>query len=493
MNFLDRVIAFFSPARGLRRARARHAVEILRGFEGSSRGKRTQGWLTSGMDADAEASAALTTLRNRSRDLVRNNPYAARGVSVIVSNMIGTGIIPQPQDGKKRASKQILDLWAEWAETRDCDFDGLHDMYGLQALIVNTLVQSGEVLVRRVMRTDKDKKVPLQIQVLEPDFIDVSKNQDRLDSGGGWIKNGLEYDAQGRVVAYYLFKQHPGSSAPTLGGQLQSSRVDASQLLHILRGDRPGQRRGIPWLAPVMIKLRDFDDYEDAQLVRQKIAACFAAFITTDEAIDDERPAAISDRLDPGAVEVLPSGKSIQFNSPPVVQGYGEYTSVVLRSISVGLGVPYESLTGDLTGVNFSSARMGWLEFHRNIEQWRWKIIVPQFCDPVWAWFVQAIELRGARADGVKAYWTPPRREMINPTEEINSSVTAIRAGLTTLSEELRKQGHDPRRILEEKKADNDLMDELGLVLDSDPRKVMKAGSLQPDLSPAAPPKPSGE
>src|SRR5262249_35547454 len=151
--------------------------------------------------------------------------------------------------------------------------------------------------------------------------------------------------------------------------------------------DRAGQVRGVPWGSSVLLKIRDFDDYDydDAQLMRQKIAACFAGFL-----MDKEVPEASSDHetglehINPGTIAKLPPGKEIVFGNPPVVGlEYQPYATVTLRSIATGFDVPYESLTQDYSQVNFSSGRMGWLEFHRNIEQWRWHMMIPNFCDPV--------------------------------------------------------------------------------------------------------------
>ena len=175
----------------------------------------------------------------------------------------------------------------------------------------------------------------------------------------------------------------------------------------------------------------------------------------------------------------LPPGKDVKFGAPPGVDGYSEYARQVLRGISAGLNMPYEILTGDLSQVNFSSARMGWLEFHRNLQQWTWGMFVPQMCDPIWSWFIDAARLVNSKADGVEVTWTPPRREMINPTDEIKAAIAGIRAGLQTRSDFIRSQGNDPDDVNEELAADKKSADALGLVLDTDPSLVSQVGQLQ--------------
>jgi len=346
-------------------------------------------------------------------------------------------------------------------------------------------VEAGEVLVRRIL--SRGSKIPLQLQVIEADFLYDTFSQTL--PGGGFIKQGIEFDKQGRRVAYHLYRHHPGEINP-LGNSFEILRIPASEILHVYRKDRAGQLRGVPWGAPALLKLRDFDDYDDAQLIRQKIAACFAAFVIDKEATDG--PGADSDTLDknlePGLIYELPPGKEITFGNPPAVGlEYEPYAAVTLRSIATGFGVTYESLTQDYSRVNFSSGRMGWIEFHRNIEQWRWNMLIPNLCEKVWDWFVEAAELAGeVTVDRTKkATWTPPKREMIDPVKETDAQITAIRGGLKTLSEAIREQGNDPEKQLEEMANDNAMLDKKGLKLDSDPRNP-PAGKSQNPANPNA-------
>ena len=112
-----------------------------RRYDGGSNAPRTQGWRAPGTDADT-ANQHPSVLRNRARDLRRNNPWAAKGIQVITNNVIGYGIKAQWK------SKKAQRLWSEWAETSACDASGMQDIYGLQALALSCVVESGEVLVR---------------------------------------------------------------------------------------------------------------------------------------------------------------------------------------------------------------------------------------------------------------------------------------------------------------------------------------------------------
>lgn len=445
-----------------------------RSYDGASVSRRTAGWFAPGTSANSEISSALTKLRDRSRDLVRNNMYAHRAIKAIARNTVGKGIMPSPEvSGNDKLDDIIKKEWRAWAKKpKLVDFQGNKSFYGIQKLVVKTLGESGEVLVLR--RRVKGQRIPFQLQVLEPDYIDISKNYENQD--GSRVAQGIDLDSNGIVRGYWLFQQHPGEAVNY--GSFNSKFIPKSEVLHIFQEDRPGQLRGIPFGVSCFIKLRDFDEYDDAQLIRQKIAACFAAFIT-DNGTDTVVGSGTSDddddgleKLEPGIIEHLAPGKEVSFGTPPVVEGYREYTSVSLHAVAAGYEVPYELLTTDLSEVNYSSIRMGWLEFQRFIDDIQDDILVPKLLDPVWEWFIEALMMRGVvKQDAdVPVNWTPPRREMINPKEDIKADVDEIRAGLSSYSEKVRKRGRDPEELIKEIDKDFKKFEELELMLTCDPR-----------------------
>lgn len=478
---IDRFFRYFAPKTALNREKSRMMLEILgeRRFEAAAKSRRTANWNAPGSDANTAAHASLATLRNRSRDMVRNDGYAAKAVQVIVENTVGTGIVAKPTGRASGKVRLASEAWNLWADSVNADADGMHDFYGIQALALRTVVESGEVLIRRIRTTTG--AIPFSLQVLEPDFLDTLRNE-TLENGNKVIQ-GVEF-ASGPVprrVAYWLFDHHPGDMTGVPSVKFTSRRFPADDIIHLYRVERPGQVRGIPWGAPVMMTLKDFNEYEDAQLIRQKIAAAFCAFVYDSEMHLDPGGSTppLVDKIEPGIIEYLAPGKDIKFATPPGVDGYSEYASQVLHKIAAGYGISHAALSGDLSSVNFSSGRMGWLEMQRNIESWRWRMLVPRLCNQVWEWFVEAAFLGGYPIQGVAPVWTPPRREMIDPNSELNAQVNAIRAGVTTLSEVIRQNGFDPVEVLNERAQDDALLDKLGITLDSDPRRIMKSGSIQ--------------
>lgn len=449
-----------------------------RRYEAASQTTRTRNWLAPSTDAN-QAISNPSLLRNRSRDLVRNNPWAAKGVSVIVNNVVGYGIRAQWQAPAKRNAKQAQDLWMQWAETEQCDAAGMQNFYGLQQTVMRAVVESGECLIRcrpRYGAPADGLAVGMQLQVMEPDYF-YEFNDGKLPNGN-YIQRGIEYDPLGRRAAYYLYKAHPGSLG-RFYTQFNAgyTRVPAAEIIHVFRIDRPGQERGVPWLAPVMIRLRELDIYDDAYLNRQKLANLFAGFIYTDDPNDTEQEFSDVSELISGSMYVLKNGRTVTFSDPPKADDFGPFTLAHLKAVASGFGITYESLTGDLSQVNFSSARMGWQEFGRSIEAWRWNMIIPKLCSGVARWFAEFSSI-----PGLKTEWTPPARMMVDPVREIPAIKDAIRSGLMTQSEAIREQGYDPEQLFTEMAADNARLDELAITLDSDPRK----GQGQPPANPAA-------
>lgn len=493
-SWWDNVVGAFSPRAKANRLRYKYINELLaRQYEGAAKTRRTAGWKSRGTSANTEIAVSLATLRDRSRDLVRNNPYAARGVQAIANNMIGPGIFTQFKVRPDRRQTQLNNMWQAWAGTKVCDYDGRNTLAGMQRLVTRSMVEGGEAVVRlrRVGRQfgigpdGREIEVPpIQLQVLEGDHIASNHLNSKLPNGNRIIQ-GIEFDSNNKRAAYHLFEDHPGSFNIVPVSNNLAFRIDAADVAHIYRQDRAGQIRGVPWLAASMLRIRDFDDYEDAQLIRQKIAACFAAFIHDQEGIDndlsEDEKAELGEKVEPGIMEVLPPGKDIKFANPPGVEGYSDYTATVLHAISTGLGVPYAVLTGDLSKVNFSSSRMGFTEFGRNIDTWRKDILLPDFLWPTTNWFLDSARLIGTQTAGVTRKFTPPKREMVDPTKEVPALKDSVRSGFTTLSEAIRQSGKDPEAHFEELRRDNETIDKLKLTLDSDPRKTQKSGASQND------------
>jgi len=484
-NLIDRLVGVFSPDAGLRRMRARTLLE--RAYEGAS---QRDGWKPrrAGASANTDHRADAKTLRNRSRSLVQNSPYIARGLGSLVSNTIGTGITPRSMAANAAA---IDKLWSEWCAVADAD--GRLDLYGLQAAAYRAMEQDGEVLVRlRTRRAEDGLPVPLQLQLLEIDWLDDSKT---ATNGPNTIVNGIEYDPLGRITSYWLWSQHPGEQLAVFKNRATSYPVPAASIIHLFNPERPGQGRGFTRLAPVIARVRDLTLYEDAELQRKNLETRLSVIASGDVAAmspseghdpDEVRKTGELGTLSSGSIFQVPTGTNLTVVEPKAAPGYVDYVKFQLHIVAAGMGVTYEMLTGDVKEVNFSSARVSLLEFRRNAEQMQWLTLIPKLCVPIWRAFVDAAVLAGkvTRAD-YACEWSTPKWSYVNPVDDVRADLDEVSGGLSSLSEKLRQRGYKPDLVFSELKTDLDRLQADGVL----PLLfAMKSGNAQAAMDSQNPP-----
>jgi lambda family phage portal protein len=442
---------------------------LAKSYEGATTGRRLGYWGLGSQGPNTALSDSLTGLRSRSRDLARNNPWVANGFRSLASNLIGCGITPRWLLDDVQLKENIQQAWQQW--TNNSDLDGRYDFYGMQLLVAQTLMQAGEVLVRIVPQKMRGKgNVPLQIQVLEPDFLidDYPSSPDGLRQ----IKMGIELDTSGRRVAYHLYKSHPGEADNLNSDKI---RIAAQDILHIYRVDRPGQLRGVPWISSVLLKLRELDQYEDAELVRKKTSALFAGFIT-EPAPDfnaNERDDYQELGLEPGMLKRLAPGENIEFSEPSDVGGsYEVWMMQQLRGVAAGMGITYEQLTGDLRGVNYSSIRAGLIEFRRQIELLQHHLIVHQLCQPIATRWLNLAVLSGAidipeYFDNPGKYhrisWQPPGWDWVDPLKDVQAEILSMEHHLKARQDIIAKHGMDAEEVDRRIKQDKEREKQFGL------------------------------
>lgn len=475
-----------------------------RNWKGTNSGHLQMHWKATGADANTTIGLSAAKLRARSRDLLRNNAHAASAVRKLTTRIVGCGIVPRTATDDEALNTQVDALWATWAKQASVADD--LTIYGLQALAVRSMIESGEVLMRRRSRRPGDvsagKKldVLLQLQVLEADHLDSYKTENLPN--GGRIIQGVEFDPIGRRSAYWLLTEHPGDSLGYAGTDRTSVAIGADGVSHLYEPLRPGQVRGVPWLAPVVVTLRDMDEAQDTELVRMRMASALVAFV---ESPESEAPTILGapeegsddttggtgvmadtngnplERVDAGMVAVLRGGKKVSLSTPQAIGGFPEYIASQLQRIAAGLNIPYELLAADLSRVNYSSYRAGNLEFRSMVEAIQDNLVVPLLCEPMRRWFIEAAIAMGLIPDReYPTEWSPPRYEDIDRVKEATADQLEMRSGTVSRQSIIAKKGYDPRRVLAEIVADNEAADADGLVFDSDPRKTSSSGGQQP-------------
>lgn len=466
MSIITNLIGYFSPAAALKREAINARRSILKSsasghYDGAARGRRGQSYNAKSTDAIVSVSRDRARLSYVARDFCRNNPRAKKAVSVLSDDIVGRGIIckVKANDGYKLPSK-VVEKIEKHIKSKNIDVDGRNNLYGLQKLVIKTVVCSGEVLVRRVyLKSSDPAHLPFKIQILETDYL--NENMDGKLSNGNVVIGGIEYSPDMVRVAYYLYTSHPGGNQ-VFG--LKTRRIDAKNISHVYRTDRPGQSRGVTWFAPVITQLGEIHRYQDAQIKRQEISAMFAGiFTSSDSDIDREISA-----LEPGAILTLKDDDNLEFTTPPSVESYESFMRGTDRTIASGLGITYESLTGDYSKVNYSSARMGRLVNDPGIKDAQDNVMISHMCADVSDWIKEAVEdIFDVPSEAYELEHTPPTKPVVDPTKEFKALSHAVRSGFKSRHEVIRENGGDPVRVDADLIEDSSRFDESGVLLET--------------------------
>jgi lambda family phage portal protein len=487
---VSRVTAMFSNAA---------AVQSV--YEAGSQSRRAFGWQAQSASPNTAVLSTLATLRDRSRTATRNNGYAKGAIDKLVTNIIGTGIKPLSQATDPAIRTAIQALWTKW--TDESDADGLLDFYGQQAQAVRGFLEAGDEYIRLRSRLPGDGlTVPLQLQVLEPELNPYTYN---LVTTTTRIRAGIEFNGIGRRVAYWFHPSRPGDLFDYDASQLR--RVPAEAVIHLYDPLRAGQLRGVPHLTQALIKLNELDKFDDATLLRQQLQNLFVAFLTkmgtgdtavhplTGATIETDSEGQPLAPLSPGIFQELAPGEEVKFSDPPDAgNGYRDFMRQQLFAVSSATGVPYEALTGDMSGVNDRTVRVVFNEFRLRIQMVQHHLIAFQMCRPIWRAWMDAAVVSGALPISMADYranpdaylavkWTPPRTPYIHPVQDVEAQQAAIRAGLTSRSAIVSELGEDAEAIDEQQAADNERADGYELRYDSDARYAKSATGVQKTIS----------
>ena len=451
-------------------ARIRAATNALLGrsigYEGAAGGRRFSG--ASMMPAPIAAQlASRWLLAARARGLVANNALAASGVSAWESALAGSGIVGQSAHPDPAVRKTINAFATRWWD--ECDADGLADFAGLQRLATRRLVTDGEVF-GLMIQTEGG----LRVRLIDADQVSGAYHADL--PGGSRIVAGIEYDADGRRVAFHMTMQPLGLP---IASPYQTVRVSAEDVVHVFRPDVPGQVRGTSWFAPILLRLTDHDAAVDAQLMRQKISAMFCGFIVdangegTGFSGTPAPDGSLEAGLEPGLLRVLAPGQDFRQSEPATIGAEAiQFLTVTAHEIAAGLGVPYDQLTGDLSHVNYSSIRAGLVEFRRRADALQNALLIFQFCRPIRRRLITTAILSGElSAPGFSAdpepwlstSWIVPKTDWVDPAKDVDAEIAAIGAGLMSRRQAVAARGYDLEALDQEIAADHADAKALGL------------------------------
>ena len=467
-----------------------------RAYEGAMVSRLTSDWVTSNTSADAEIDGSLVRLRNRSRQLVRDNPYARQAIRAIGANVVGRGIrlqgrVPMQRGGGRldeSLNRRIETAWQRWCRADSCHVAGRLSFAEILRLAICSVAESGEVFLRIVPESMGRGRVPLSLEVIEADYCDEGKSLGPLPDGSEW-RMGVRVNRWQRPISYAFRTRHPGDMVNGVG--YETREVPASEVIHLFVTDRPGQTRGVPWGSSAVKRLHHLQGYEEAEVVRARASSSLMGFITSpegelqgDEVYDDERVS----NFEPGVFKYLAPGESVSVPQLDAPDGQFEpFMRGMLRAVAAAVSCSYETISRDFSQSNYSSSRLSLLE---DREMWRmlqdW--LIEHVCQPVFERWLMAAQAAGEltlpgfdlmpeRYEAVK--WFPRGWEWVDPQKEVAAYKDAVRCGFKTQAEVVAAGGGDLEDLLQDLASERARAQELGLTLDIDPGKVSSAGLTQ--------------
>ena len=502
-SLVDQAVALLSPRRALMRRMYRERLadlavpaagrsEDLSYFKRRSQlyaaartNRLTGAWSVADGNVNDIVGASSPILRARIRQLIRDFPYLARAMNVMVDYTIGTGIVFQSHaraaSGKldRRRSQQIEDTIAWWMD--EADASGKLHYYELMRLAKRQDLEAGEFLLVKTYPKDGNRHLPYALQIYEADWL--TSAHDTYGAGGALdalpgeteIRQGIEYERlTGRVVAYRF-------QDPYQGGK--DVRIPAEQVIHGFHTLRPQQLRGVSPFAPGVLIANDLNAYLDAEIDGAKMAAKYMAIVTSDnpalrqdmlvnrESNGDGTETRVEE-LENAIIEYLRPGEKIELaSSNRPGSSFEPFVRLILTMLSITTGAPYELISGNYQGLSFSTARIVRNDFSQQLRPIALRH-VRQYGIPTVRTAIDVAVLTGRLTlpgywqnsrRYLESEWQPPGMEAVDPLREAKSQIEAISFGLKSPQEVARERGRDLEDIYEEIQAAKEMAARMGL------------------------------
>lgn len=509
-NIIDRAYEYFAPQIARDRYRARMTLASADAYHGASKSRRgLSEWSVARGDSDTVTEFELQELRDRSSDLLRNDPLACGIINTKVTKIIGGGL--KLQSRIDAAYLGISDDQAEeietgferefslWANSIDCDAERTSNFYDFQGLAERSRLEKGDCLVVMPHYRHAYQQIPYntKFQIIEAERISNPNWQSNTDT----FVDGVEKDINGAPIRYHFTLSHPGKTRSSKS--MSWASVDAfdkktgrRNAIHLLHKKRPGQTRGIPDLAPVIEPLKMLSRYTEAELMAAVISGMFTVFIKTENAAGFQpmEPSAdiggkASDKdfkMSSGAILNLGLNESIETANPGRPNdSFDPFVLAILRQIGVAVEIPFEILIKHFTS-SYSAARAAMLE------AWQYFIVrreahAKNLCEPFYELVAtEAVAMGRVVAPGFLAgdrsvkmaylgsEWIGPPRGQINELAENEADVIAEDRGWKTVSQNTAERGGNWEAKHRQRVKEVNLRRAQGLEIESQPKKELK-------------------
>lgn len=467
-----------------------------RSYDAGASNRLLSDWLAVPTSADAEIYGDIAKVRERARELERNETYVEKFLFELENNIVGDkGIIlqsePMQQDGSGKVDRLAKDAieWAWHDQNKIENYTVTKQLSGVDAdrLALRCIARDGELIVRIVK--GYNNKFGFAVQFIEPDQLDHHYNGEYQ---GREIRMGIELNEFGVPLAYWIDQEHPGDYYVSFRSQgKRRIRVPADEIIFPFRQQRAGQTRGMSWLVNAMTHLKMLGGYEEAELVAARTAASKMGFFYSEgtdygETDPDNPEAHFTMEAEPGLMDQLPAGLKFQAWDPQHPStAFEGFRKAMLRRIASGLTMSYNTLANDLEGVNYSSLRDGKIterDGYKVIQNW----MINSYKRPIFLnWLEHSLDMglirinqgRGAalpfsKFDKFAEHSFVPRRwQWVDPKKDAEALQLMRDNNWTSDSEIIAERGGEIDTLYKQIAEDNKLAESMGIteVDSSDP------------------------
>lgn len=461
------MIGYVSPKRAYSRAEWRNGLNQLeRNFNSAKLSRLPANFRPVVGDAETVNRGARDALRAIARNLENNSDIAESIANAFERNVIGSGFTLQIKTDDEKLNNKIETLFKQWCKPGNCEVTEGFSFLDVQNIIMRRIVYDGGIIIKKV--TDKNAFIPFKLQLLEVDELDKSA---QIKTNNTRCFDGVEVDLQNKPLKYHIKKYD------TLGISTSSESIDAKNVIYLRRLKRPSQIREVSEIARTSERISNTDEYLTSVGIKERVAACFAAFITKQTpgsnagfgrsgSVKTSESGAPLKNITPGMIQYLKTGEDAKVVAPNGQASDTEkYVRTEQRLLSSGMGLSYETVARDLSQVNYSSARQNLLEDKETYKFWQ-RFLIDHFCEVIFDEFIKAIILKGYINfnQDILHEWVSRGWNWIDPLKEAKADETALNNNLSTLQRLCAEKGLDWKEVLSQRQKEKLYMQEIGLI-----------------------------
>lgn len=429
-------------------------------------------WVNLARSVNYDIRQGASLMRKRARDLAKNNSYARKFIHSFANNIVGAdgftlrnkaGEYIKDKNNKYKfqldvmANRMINDVWWEWMKKKNCTITENMSFRELSILIAKNVAIDGEVFIIHL----SGKKYGIygyQLQLIEPEYCDEQFNE--ILPNGNMVVMGVEVDENRKTVAYW-FTKYKNNNELYGGANIAVSndrvRIPAENVTHLFIREFAYQYRGYTLLAPVSIKLKMLDGWDEAAVVNARTAACKTGILQPKDNQENSftnyetnADGNVVQSIEPNEIFMVPEGYSWLSHSPEYPHSqHKPFNETILRGIASGLNVSYHTLASDYSSVNYTSSRTALLDerdAYKNLQSW----FIEHFLEEVFSRLLKMAILSGQLNLPIEKYdkfnqpyFVGRRWQWVDPENEVNANMKAIKSYQTTYEQIWAEKGYD--------------------------------------------------